>query len=259
MSETINTIQEKLSPGHLRREAQDKIREATVGKVEEMANMTNRKVRSWRASAVETVKQNPVPTALVGIGLGWLLMSGTENTGPEYYPREFEGSRPYRRSGQGQLDEVRHRVDDVARDVQERAAQVGEEVQEKAREMTDQARERTDELTTEAEQRAQEMRRRAKRGFQQTLDENPLAVAATALAVGAAVGLTLPSTRTEDKMMGRTRDRFMHEAEATARETVDRVRHVAEEATQAAKEEAEREAEKQDLPKPTGSPVRESE
>lgn len=277
MSETVNTIQEKLSPEHLKQQAQEMVREATVGKVEEMANMANRKVRNWRSNMVETIKQNPVPAALIGIGVGWLLMRGTDDSDVEtqyYYPQEFGPSRPYSR--QGGFGEVQHRAGGVAHNVQERASDmahnvqdkvsdVAGQVQEKVSGVANQARMQTEQLTTQAQQQAEEMKQwaeyeawQAKRSYQQTLQDNPLALAAVALAAGAAVGLSLPSTQTENELMGQARDRLVHQAQTTAQETMDKVRHVAEEATQAATEEAKREAEKQGLPKPTGEPLREN-
>jgi Skp family chaperone for outer membrane proteins len=288
MSETVNTIQEKLSPEHLKQQAQEMVREATVGKVEEMANMANRKVRNWRSNMAETIKQNPVPAALIGIGLGWLLMSGRDDSDVEtqyYYPQEFGYSRPYSR--QSGFSEVQHRASDAVRNVQERAGDMAHNVQEKASDVAhnvqdkvtgvadqvqekvsgvaSQARMQTEQLTTEAQQQAEEMRQwaryeawQAKRTYQQTLQDNPLALAAVALAAGAAVGLSLPSTQTENELMGQARDRLVQQAQTTAQETMDKVRHVAEEATQAATEEAKREAEKQGLPKPTGQPMREN-
>ncbi len=45
MSETVDEIQDRLAPERLRYEAQEAIRDATIGKVEEMADKVNRKAR----------------------------------------------------------------------------------------------------------------------------------------------------------------------------------------------------------------------
>ena len=44
------------------------------------------------------------------------------------------------------------------------------------------------------------------------MDENPLAVGAIALAVGAAVGLALPATRTEQKVIGNAGSKLIDQA-----------------------------------------------
>src|SRR5688572_10976855 len=90
MTRTVNSIQEKLAPERLAQQAKDSIREATIGKVEEMADTARRKANSWTSSLTETIKQNPVPAAMIGIGLGWLLMKGSngevKRNEYHYYP-----------------------------------------------------------------------------------------------------------------------------------------------------------------------------
>ncbi|HEY0128324.1 MAG TPA: DUF3618 domain-containing protein, partial [Rubrobacteraceae bacterium] len=71
MSETVDAIQERLSPENLKEQAKDRVeqakdrvKEATVGKAQEAGS-----------GIVGTIKANPLPAALTGIGLGWLLMN----------------------------------------------------------------------------------------------------------------------------------------------------------------------------------------
>jgi len=51
------------------------VREATIGKVETMVRTANDKSNEARYSMMETIKQNPVPAVLAGIGLGWLYIN----------------------------------------------------------------------------------------------------------------------------------------------------------------------------------------
>ena len=48
------------------------VKEATVGRAQEAGS-----------TIVETVRANPVPAALTGIGLGWLYMSARRQSCPE--------------------------------------------------------------------------------------------------------------------------------------------------------------------------------
>ncbi|MCU0683037.1 MAG: DUF3618 domain-containing protein [Polyangiaceae bacterium] len=108
MSETIGAIQDKLRPEDLKnqavaqlnevkeklkeelreqvdelrdkvkeeiRDAKDKLREATVGKVEHMVHNATDTVEQAGTSVFETVRANPIPAALVGIGIAWLLVN----------------------------------------------------------------------------------------------------------------------------------------------------------------------------------------
>ena len=79
MSETIGELQERLSPAHIKAQ----IREATIGKVEDMAQRASDTMYEARQSVVSTVTSNPVPAALVGIGLAWLWMN-RRNGGSSY-------------------------------------------------------------------------------------------------------------------------------------------------------------------------------
>lgn len=65
-------------------------------------------------------------------------------------------------------------------------------------------------------------------------DENPLAVGALAIAAGVGVGLLLPTTRQENRLMGETRDRLVGDA----RGLLDEARHAGERIGHKAKESA---------------------
>jgi hypothetical protein len=88
--------------------------------------------------------------------------------------------------------------------------------------------------------RVSELGRRAQRTFVDTLHEEPLILGAIAVAVGAAIGAALPSTRTEDELLGETRDRLRDDALGYGRETLDKASHVAERALHAGDQEAEK-------------------
>lgn len=86
ISETIDAIQVKLSPDRLKHRAKEMVREATIGRVERTVEDTVERAESALHNAgetargvsciiVEMVRQNPVPSALVGIGLGWLALN----------------------------------------------------------------------------------------------------------------------------------------------------------------------------------------
>jgi hypothetical protein len=59
---------------------------------------------------------------------------------------------------------------------------------------------------------------------QRILYDAPLAVGAAAVAVGAAIGLALPSTRMEQQVLGSTTDRLVGQVEQTATQAMQQVR-----------------------------------
>lgn len=279
MGRTIDEIQTRLSPDNIKRQTQEAIREATVEKVEKMANQAEMKVRSWRRGAMETVKDNPIPVALIGIGLGWMLLNDNDGHDYDYYrQRPVTGGGSYRyydrREGRyytaedgedltGRIGEAAEDVKDWASDhvdiAKEKVSNAANTVRHKRDEAVDNIRdqaEHTAEQTQEAAYRmrleARRQQYRAKRSFSHALNENPLALGIAALAAGALVGLALPSTDLENRLVGETRDRVVEEAKAETKQAARKVQAVAEHAQHAAVEEAKREAEKQDLVKGDG-------
>ncbi|HEX6385909.1 MAG TPA: DUF3618 domain-containing protein [Anaerolineae bacterium] len=264
MTHTIDQIEEKLSPQRIKQQVQETVREETIGRVEKMADTATQKAKSLRSDIVETIKQNPVPAALAGFGLAWLFMAGNKESQAERYYRYDTRVYPYPQEGQ-RPQGVSERVSDRVSEVERKASETAHRVRDEARHTAQEVRDRAEQLTHEAQQQTEELRqeaeyqvRRARHGFQQMLEENPLAVGAAAVAIGAAIGMAIPSTRQEDELMGETRDRLVDRAETTAQQTMEKVKTVAEKATTAAEEEAKREAERQDLPKPGGQPLREN-
>src|SRR4051812_33270301 len=71
LASTVHEIENRLRPTHLRAKA----REATVGKVENMARNARESAKASGRSVAQTVKDNPIPAAMVGLGLTWLIMN----------------------------------------------------------------------------------------------------------------------------------------------------------------------------------------
>lgn len=81
---------------------------------------------------------------------------------------------------------------------------------------------------------------RLRRSFLDTLYEEPLIIGGVALAVGAAIGVSLPATRREDQMFGSARDDLRDAAYAYGEDVADKVGLVANKAYEAASDEAEK-------------------
>ena len=66
-----------------------------------------------------------------------------------------------------------------------------------------------------------------KESYDYYIEENPLAVGAVALAVGAALGFAIPLTEAENEYMGETRDNFFEQAQVTAQDAIGTVKKMA--------------------------------
>jgi len=68
MTRTIEQLETRLDPKVLEQHAKTAAYDATIGKAKTMVSRTSNGI-------VDTIKQNPVPLALVGIGIGWLVVN----------------------------------------------------------------------------------------------------------------------------------------------------------------------------------------
>ena len=191
------------------------LREATVGKVESMAQSATYTAGGLRQSAMETIKANPMPTALVGIGIGWMLLNRPSGSSTPSGGSQMHGGSVVKHvqdSASDVVDQVHGAADDVVAQVQEAGSQ-----------MVDQAHEQAS---------------RAQSFLQRQLDDNPLIVAAVAVAVGGTLAGTVRSTSREDQLVGEARDRVMEAAREVTSATTQKVGRVVDQAQSAATDEA---------------------
>ena len=229
MSETIDAIQEKLSPAHIKEQVKEQVQESFQEAKDSVREATVDSVKGAGSTMWETIKQNPVPATIVGLSVAWLMRKGSSSSNSPSSQTRYvryapvQGYQPSGKSGS-------------SGGVQEQAGQMASQARDRAQEMGSQALDQVSRYSDQAQQQARE----TTDWMQQKLHSNPLAVGAAALAVGSAVGLSLPETQMEDRLMGEARDSLMHKAQGTAKDTMHKVQHVAEEAQSTAKQEAEK-------------------
>ena len=289
VEDALEAIQDRLSPSQMFDQAVNYLRGS--GGNEFMRNLG------------ATVRDNPVPVALLGTGLAWLMLSRARPRRPydqdevrpggydaDYYgagdyPEDDDGfgDRPFGSEAAARADpglapdegfverakETAAAVGATAQGLTEGAAEPGRDWATGARESAQEwsagaratavhararvrrlgagARERLGDTgdylrdsARGAQARAGYYGRRMRRGFFDTLHEQPLVLGAVGLAVGAAIGAALPATETEDEWMGDTRDRLKDNASEAGRELLAKAGAAAGAAYDAAREEADR-------------------
>ena len=168
---------------------------------------------------VQTIKENPIPAALTGLGLFWLYRNRSGSSSARTsYPAYGTGQTSYGPYGAETYDwsQSRGTVQGIADTVGDAAGQA----KDTAGDVVDQA---------------QDTAKWAGRRVQQMLRTNPLMAGALAATVGSAVALALPETRREDQLLGKARDSVMGQAQEIKQETMEKVERVVE----GAKEEAQ--------------------
>lgn len=240
MSETVDAIQERLAPEHLKEQAKEAVRDATVGRAKEaVSNVSDRAQGmmhdvSETGGIVDTIRRNPIPAAMVGVGVGWLWKSrsnGTKSTSRASSTWTGYRSPTDYRDYPPRMD----RDDETAEGMRERAGEFTEQAREQAGHLAQEAGHKTQEFGHQAQDQMQQLRHR----YDQMMRENPLPLGLAAMGLGLTVGLLVPETPMEDRMMGETRDRMIDQAGEMARETMDKVEQVAEDAKQSAPQSAE--------------------
>ena len=194
---------------------------------------------------VGTIRANPLPAVLTGIGLTWLFVNARRggsdqpryrDTGYAYgYPPRYEEREPSAPSASQALERGRNMVGETAGQAQDKVGQVASRTQDKAGQVVGQAQDRVGRLGDQARHQA----RQASSGFQRMLRENPLTVGALAVGLGAGVGLAVPQTSKEHEVMGEARDNLVEKTQEKAQEAQEKVQRVAEEAQGAAQQEAQ--------------------
>jgi hypothetical protein len=286
MSATIDAIQEKLSPQNLVDQAKGAMREATIGRVENMVTDVRNTAQEAGNGFLETIKENPFPAALAAVGIGWLFMKnrGTTRNGYQYgtydryaandrydnygrygagnrygyQPAGSDGSDYGRAGGPGAMigsaqDKLGDVTGQVGRKVGNAAGQVGSSIGDAAGQvrdtvgnvagsvgdaaggLVDNAQQKAGDIGTGLQYNAQ----RAQNTLQRMLYENPLAVGGAALVVGAAIGMMLPETQPEHKLMGPAKATVMDKAQTVAQDTMDKVSRVAEQVGTTVQQEAQ--------------------
>lgn len=256
-----HAIQEaKAAIRELGTQARASVRDATIGKVERMADTTSKTSKSFSSSVVSTIKQNPGPAALTALGVGWLVMNGSGSgsqgtTSPlsgstgsgmtdtvQAKAGEMQGKAGEMQDKAGDLagqaqdaaanatDDVKNAATDVAGQVQDTASSVGSQVQDTATATADQIQNKAGMLS----EKAQNLPGRLKH----MIDTNPVPAGLVAVALGSTAAIMVPGTQREQQLLGGARDKLFEQAQSTTHDVVEKVKHVAEEAGEAVEKEA---------------------
>jgi ElaB/YqjD/DUF883 family membrane-anchored ribosome-binding protein len=301
---TIDALQQKLAPGSMVEEAVTYFKEG--GGVEFTQNLGR------------SVRENPIPVALIGIGVGWLVLNGSRrgdhghgdwrdrswadegrfgganrdvygrglrNTGMGYpretsihqpmpyeaaarddtairaheagsalhrYPDEAESAFQERvheargavlgltrRAGEA-ADSFKQRVEEAMHAAGERVGSMMQSVADMAGSVVDRGQAASRDMYGYGSSAASGVRDMGSRSVD-FVQERPLLLGALGLAVGAVIGMLVPSSRYERRMAGTVRQQLGDAARDLASEARDRAMHVADAVLDTAHDAAQRE------------------
>jgi len=265
MTETIDAISERLNPDHLKEQAKEMVRDATVGKAQDMVSNAGESARNAGNGFLDTVRQNPLPAAVAGIGLGWLWKNRSKGQNSSYnynysggsgynygggydYRDRVQGDQAYYYQPQSmtrnsRTSNVAGAVTDTASSV---AGTVGSTASNVAGTVTSGAGQALDQVTNVTHQAVEgvghlgsQAQSQFRDTYDQMLQESPLTLGVVAIGVGLAVGMLLPETQMENQVMGEKKEDLMDKAQTMAQETMEKVQNVASQATDAVQQSAQ--------------------
>ena len=234
MSETLGEIQERLRPDHLIQQAKDTVADAATGKVRnimhsagETATMVADQTKYASRSVADYVREHPVQVALLAGGVTWWLLRGRDvsddwegasegwQDGPGYSEGySIDEQRPLTARVGEYASAARETVGEYASSARETVGEYASSASETAR----RAQQRVRSAASTATVRTRQGLRQASTSVDDWVHEYPLAAGAIAVAIGAAIGLSAPSTEWEDRALGETRDQAIERARTAARD-----------------------------------------
>jgi Protein of unknown function (DUF3618). len=250
LGDTVEEIGERFNPTRLKEELKHDIRDATIGKVETMAQQTVEMMSDAQHTIVQSIRENPVPVVLVGLGLGWMILNATsrnkqrgasqsqygdgQRRGSEslyddqqrrrwstaYDDQDRDYDQDYFQQGSGAIDHARSKASDVVDSVKQKTSELAEQTQHAAS--------RVGERAQDVASRVADETRIQTRRVEQAFHDSPLVIGAAALALGLAAGLAIPATEKEAELVGDTRDHLVDKVRDVAEETKSKVEQVAE-------------------------------
>jgi ElaB/YqjD/DUF883 family membrane-anchored ribosome-binding protein len=228
------------------------VKDATVATVSEAVDDVSYQARRIGGATWEFTRANAVPLALVGLGAGWLIANNRASGG--WRPRK-PGMRA-RRAGYALRDadyegedssllgderqqprearlpgQSRRPQRELARRTQSATPRVGFELSDagnKIGESAERMYEQAGQTVTAARQKLAGSVARGRDALKSSLrragtatldyaDDNPIALGVVTVAAGVGLGLLLPATQRENRLLGASRDRLFGEARETAR------------------------------------------
>ena len=258
LGETVEALGAHLNPSLLKQRAKDRVREATIGRAKTMARNARDKAEESGRGLIGTLRDNPIPAAMIAGGIGWLLFSkrrerDTENVAEWDYHNSISatpGASTTSYEEEITVDYSRQLPETArsergagtrARAASERvvsgARHAGESVVSGARSagetVASTARNAGEKVASGTSRVAHSIADRARSGghkIEETFEQNPMVLGAVAAAVGLAIGMTLPATEKESQLMGSKRDELVDKAKEAISDTKDKVRSAAERA-----------------------------
>lgn len=221
LGRTVDELSYRLSPGELLDQALQMVREHGG---------------EFGRNLATQVKNNPMPLLLTGVGLSWLMFSPNKPASRYSYPEygyddylAYDSDADYSASGYSAAEDSTHYADESQQpgvkkkldDTVERTRRAKESMKQSVHDVSDNVRSKV---------------RTGSKTATHLFEEHPLISGSLGVALGAALGALMPSTRTEDRLLGNVSDQATRAATSVAREQYEKARDQGKEVAEKSKE-----------------------
>jgi uncharacterized protein DUF3618 len=264
LDDTLEDLNERLSPRAL---INDVLNWFESRGVHQPGTRSEEALNRGYRNVVRHVKENPIPSLMIGAGIAWLILRPEDGHRTELVDADSRadddlpafgspgaaetGSTPF---GKAQSSGIASTIKEKAGQAQEALSSASETLKDK---MTDigsgvhgmaasgsravaEGVRHGRRVGSDATQNLQKSYAYAGDRFQEAVEEYPLAIAAGFLGVGLLTGLLLPRTRQEDKLLGEKSDQVIDQVKEAGKETLEKAKTVAQRVAKTTMEEAER-------------------
>jgi ElaB/YqjD/DUF883 family membrane-anchored ribosome-binding protein len=273
MDETVDALSERLHGRHLIDEILGFFRGGDDdgdgdGKLARAKEKISESASQAARAVVDTVKANPLPVLVIGAGVAWLLYASSrkrssgeaedrdaEDVGydpdlhydrPMEYPESLRGDSEEQIKFSEMKDALAEKASGTADQVEDKVSDIGDKAQEKNPALKDRAGDKLQAAKERASEISSQMKESARRAYDRTRDtvgstvkEHPLEIGLACLAAGVIAGLALPTPSPVHRIAGRGAERLRQRTREAGREMLEKGKHVARAAADAAREEAD--------------------
>ena len=223
LGRTVDALERRLSPGEL---------------VDQALGLAREHGGEFATNLGRSVRNNPMPVILTGVGLAWMMASSNEPRAPvrragyggyqEWMSESAEESGTDDPAGRlkGGVSSAKSAVGSLG----EKVSRAKDSLKDSVSGMSDSARGAVSGSGDRMRMQGERMRMQSHRlrsNFETLMEDQPLIVGAICIAIGAALGAAFPRTESEDRLLGETRDSVMRAAKERASEAYEDVKDTA--------------------------------
>jgi hypothetical protein len=253
MDNTLEQIGERMKPRHLLDDFLDIFR-SRPGRGEQLKEKPGHALSSAGDTAsrlgtrmVYFVREHPIPVILIGTGIAWALIERNRGNGRHAHngggeeQAGWEESEIYGAPEGASEDYVGKPASGMAESKAEQFKEKGRQLGKRVSEGAHVASQKAGQITARVAESARRGYQASRAKFVEASDAHPLTVGVGFLAAGILAGLALPHSRPEDRLVGPASDRIKARAKAEGENLLQKGKHVASAAAEAAKETAAKE------------------